>query len=57
MKREYAHLKSLKRAGRAHDPTGVAGTKNGELTVRCPVCPAPGINLPRNWELVPKEKR
>ncbi|KDQ24433.1 hypothetical protein PLEOSDRAFT_1078555 [Pleurotus ostreatus PC15] len=57
MKREYAHLKSLKRAGRGHDTTGVAGTKNGELTVRCPACPSPGINLPKDWQFAPEEKR
>ncbi|KAL4261007.1 hypothetical protein AB1N83_010110 [Pleurotus pulmonarius] len=57
MKREYAHLKSLKRAGRGHDTTGVAGTKNGELTVRCPACPSPGINLPKDWQFAPEEKQ
>ncbi|KAI9056786.1 hypothetical protein FKP32DRAFT_1615644 [Trametes sanguinea] len=40
------------RAGRGHDPTGVMGTKPGELAVRCPACPHPDINLPPNWETV-----
>ncbi|KAJ8699281.1 hypothetical protein PTI98_002412 [Pleurotus ostreatus] len=57
MKREYAHLKSLKRAGRAHDPSGVSGTKRGELTVACPACPDPEVNLPRDWESAPPERR
>ncbi|KAL4264055.1 CxC2-like cysteine cluster KDZ transposase-associated domain-containing protein [Pleurotus pulmonarius] len=57
MKREYAHLKSLKRAGRAHDPSGVSRTKHGELTVACPACPDPEVNLPRDWESAPPDRR
>ncbi|KAG2094383.1 uncharacterized protein F5147DRAFT_747814 [Suillus discolor] len=37
-------------AGRGHDPAGVDATQEGELTVLCPACPHPGINLPPNWE-------
>ncbi|KAI9069581.1 hypothetical protein FKP32DRAFT_1608330 [Trametes sanguinea] len=47
---QFRHLKMLQRGGRAHDPSGVQGTKPGELAVRCPACPHPGINLPPNWE-------
>ncbi len=47
---QWRYLKRLKRAGRAHDPSGVAGTKPGELAVPCPACPHPDINLPPNWE-------
>ncbi|KAF9488269.1 hypothetical protein BDN71DRAFT_1539350 [Pleurotus eryngii] len=54
---EFRHLTSLKRGGRAHDPAGILATKNGELTVRCPTCPRPGINLPENWQSAPQEKR
>ncbi|KAF7354813.1 CxC2 domain-containing protein [Mycena sanguinolenta] len=50
MSREYAHLQMLIRGGRGHDPTGVDGTKPGELAIRCPVCPRPGVNLPEGWE-------
>ncbi|KAI9056575.1 hypothetical protein FKP32DRAFT_1616036 [Trametes sanguinea] len=49
---QFRHLKMLQRGGRAHDPSGVEGTKPGELAVRCPACPHPGINLPPNWESV-----
>ena len=52
MVREWKHLKMLKRAGRGHDPTGVLGTKQGELVVQCPACPSPGINIPDNWDTV-----
>ncbi|KAJ8494859.1 hypothetical protein ONZ45_g13096 [Pleurotus djamor] len=57
MNREYVHLNALKRGGRAHDPTGIPGTKNGELTVICPACPISGVNLPFDWESVPEDRR
>ena len=47
----------LKRAGRGHDPSGVAGTSPGECAVECPACPHPSKNLPDNWNETPKEKR
>ncbi|KAH9855406.1 hypothetical protein C2E23DRAFT_724163 [Lenzites betulinus] len=47
---QWRHLKMLKRAGRAHDTEGINGTGPGELAVRCPACPHPGINLPENWK-------
>jgi len=45
------------RGGRAHDSTGVDGTRAGELAVVCPACPIDGVNLPNNWREVPKEKQ
>lgn len=50
MIRQWRHLKSLERAGRGHDPTGPKGTKPGELSVTCPACPNPDVNLSENWE-------
>ncbi|KAF8155179.1 hypothetical protein K438DRAFT_1987093 [Mycena galopus ATCC 62051] len=50
MVREYSHLLMLKRAGCGHAKTGVIGTKQGELAVKCPSCPDPGVNLPAGWE-------
>ncbi|KAK7050383.1 CxC2 domain-containing protein, partial [Favolaschia claudopus] len=55
MSRQWSFLKRLKRAGRAHDALGVAGTRNGELAVRCWACPHDGINLPLNWRDVAPE--
>lgn len=52
MVREWRHIKMLMRAGRGHDPTGVSGTSQGELCLRCPACPKPGINIPDNWHTV-----
>ncbi|KAJ8584343.1 hypothetical protein M405DRAFT_866304 [Rhizopogon salebrosus TDB-379] len=57
MVREWRHLKMLKRAGRGHDPAGVANTGSGECAVLCPACPQPNKNLPDNWEGAPEEKR
>ncbi|KAF8183260.1 hypothetical protein K438DRAFT_1766936 [Mycena galopus ATCC 62051] len=50
MLREYRHLQMLKRGGRGYDQEGVEATKPGELAVRCPCCPQPGINLGDDWE-------
>ncbi|KAF7799366.1 hypothetical protein EIP86_010598 [Pleurotus ostreatoroseus] len=55
--REWRLLKLLLRAGRAHEANGVATIKPGELCVRCPACPRPGINLPRNWNTVADDLR
>ncbi|KAJ7683630.1 hypothetical protein B0H14DRAFT_2422380 [Mycena olivaceomarginata] len=55
MVREYSHLLMLKRAGRGHAISGVMGTQQGELAMRCPCCPIPGVNLPDGWETAPPE--
>lgn len=55
--KQWRHLKMLKRGGRGHHPSGVLGTQERELAVRCPACPRPGVNLPPNWELAPEDKR
>lgn len=47
---QWRHLKLLKRNGRGNDPSGVAGTKEGDLVVPCLSCPHPGINLAEGWE-------
>ena len=47
----------LKRAGRGHDPTGIAGTQPGELAVDCPACPHPGVNAPIDIDTVPEKDR
>ncbi|KAF8137814.1 hypothetical protein K438DRAFT_1996671 [Mycena galopus ATCC 62051] len=43
----------LKRAGRGHVKSGVMGTPQGDLAVKCPACPQPGENLPDDWEAAP----
>ncbi|KZP31898.1 hypothetical protein FIBSPDRAFT_944525 [Athelia psychrophila] len=57
MIRQWRNLKMLKRAGRGHDPSGVAGTKEGECAVLCPACPQPGKNLPPEWREAPENTR
>ncbi|KAJ7336156.1 hypothetical protein DFH08DRAFT_915978 [Mycena albidolilacea] len=55
--REYRHLIMLKRGGRGHDAGGARATQSGELAVRCPACPRPGVNLPDGWENATKDQR
>ncbi|THU82072.1 hypothetical protein K435DRAFT_692249, partial [Dendrothele bispora CBS 962.96] len=57
MTTQWRHLKLLKRGGRAqeNDPERVLHTKDGELAVRCPSCPYPGLNIPMDLSQVPKE--
>ncbi|KAJ7447609.1 hypothetical protein B0H11DRAFT_1744856 [Mycena galericulata] len=57
MTREWSNLHMLKRAGRGHDPAGVAGTAPGECALLCPACPRPGKNLPTEWRKEPEEKQ
>lgn len=44
-----------KRAGRAHDPSGIDGTLPGGLSIPCRACPHPNINLPQDWAKEPAE--
>ena len=39
----------LKRFGRANDGSGRAGTKEGDLAVRCPACPYVGVNMKQQY--------
>ncbi|KAJ8489239.1 hypothetical protein ONZ45_g13657 [Pleurotus djamor] len=57
MHREYRHLWALIQGGRGHSISGINGTAHGDLTVVCPACPRPGINLPSGWDLVSGAKR
>ncbi|KAK0436511.1 hypothetical protein EV421DRAFT_1892352 [Armillaria borealis] len=47
--REWRHVRTLKRFGHGHESSGIQGTKQGELVLRCPACPQPSINLPPDW--------
>ncbi|KAJ7354135.1 hypothetical protein DFH08DRAFT_912735 [Mycena albidolilacea] len=42
---------------RGHDPGGVKAKKSGELAVRCPACPRPGLKLPDDWEMATNEDK
>ncbi|KAF8993591.1 hypothetical protein BDZ89DRAFT_972725 [Hymenopellis radicata] len=52
--RQWRHLWMCKSAGRGYDPSGIAGTAQGELAVDCPACPHPGRNLPNDWQTLRK---
>ncbi|KAG2356874.1 hypothetical protein BDR07DRAFT_1453293 [Suillus spraguei] len=56
MIRQWRHLVMLKRSGRGHDPSGVAGTSEGQCAVLCPACLQPGKNLSDDWQDAPKAK-
>ncbi|KAJ7234287.1 hypothetical protein C8J57DRAFT_1575463 [Mycena rebaudengoi] len=45
-------LRPMKRAGRCHANSGIRGTAQGELALRCRACPQPGINMEPNWNLI-----
>ncbi|KAF8989802.1 hypothetical protein BDZ89DRAFT_974614 [Hymenopellis radicata] len=55
--RQWRILKLLKRGGRGNDPSGASGTGFGELALRCPACPQPGINLPGDWKSLERQYR
>ncbi|KAF7322358.1 CxC2 domain-containing protein [Mycena chlorophos] len=49
MSRQWAFMSRAKRAGRAHDPAGLAATPLGACAVLCWACPHDGKNLPPDW--------
>ncbi|KAF8164506.1 hypothetical protein K438DRAFT_1775479 [Mycena galopus ATCC 62051] len=44
--REWREVKRMKRFKRGHEESGVRGTGQGELALKCRACPQPGWNLP-----------
>ncbi|KAK1221816.1 hypothetical protein PQX77_015369 [Marasmius sp. AFHP31] len=57
MLREWRHIKTAKRNGRGHDPSGITGTAEGSATVSCRACPHPEKNLPSGWEKAAADDR
>ncbi|KAJ6460709.1 hypothetical protein C8R47DRAFT_1226212 [Mycena vitilis] len=51
--REWRNVKLFLRAGRAHDPSGIDGTQDGELAELCHACPQVGKNMPVDWQNEP----
>lgn len=49
MTRIWRWMKKLKWGGYAGSTKKVKDVKPGELTIFCPACPQPGVNLPDNW--------
>jgi hypothetical protein len=50
MSRIWRWIKKLKWAGYAGGNKSVKKVKPGELTIYCPACPQPGVNIPDNWK-------
>ncbi|KAF8168597.1 hypothetical protein K438DRAFT_1616101, partial [Mycena galopus ATCC 62051] len=48
--RQWREVKRMKRFKRGHDATGMKGTEQGELALKCHACPQPEWNLPEDWE-------
>ncbi|KAI0037791.1 hypothetical protein FA95DRAFT_1585548 [Auriscalpium vulgare] len=46
----FRNIRTVKRAGRGHDPAGIDATAPGELAIICPLCPHPDRNMPEGWE-------
>ncbi|KAF9064828.1 hypothetical protein BDP27DRAFT_1425414 [Rhodocollybia butyracea] len=57
MIREFCCVRTNKRFGFGHHPEGVDAAIAGDLAMKCPACPYPGINLPPDWESTSKDKR
>lgn len=51
--RQYRHILMFKRAGRGHEPGGIAETPAGACAVVCPACPNFDFNLPKDWATRP----
>ncbi|KZV61408.1 hypothetical protein PENSPDRAFT_693448 [Peniophora sp. CONT] len=51
--RQFRHILMFKRAGRGHEPGGIAGTPPGGAAVQCPACPNFDMNVPADWALSP----
>ncbi|KAJ7874250.1 hypothetical protein B0H13DRAFT_1894635, partial [Mycena leptocephala] len=50
--RQYQMTLMMKRAGRGHSLSGVAGTAQGELALRCRACLQDGRNVPDGWDKI-----
>ncbi|KAL0577484.1 hypothetical protein V5O48_004508 [Marasmius crinis-equi] len=54
--RQWRHLKLLMRAGQGQEvlSSNIDNAPERVLTLKCPSCPHPGINLPKGWETLAK---
>lgn len=50
MSRIWRWMKRLKWAGIGNKVRKAKDVKAGELTIFCPACPQPGVNIPENWK-------
>ncbi|PBK85188.1 hypothetical protein ARMGADRAFT_1036489 [Armillaria gallica] len=57
MSRQWVYLKRLRRAGIGHLKDGLESAEEGSVAVQCWACPQEGVNLPPDWEKVPKKEQ
>ncbi|GLB37210.1 hypothetical protein LshimejAT787_0402610 [Lyophyllum shimeji] len=50
LSREWRWLKKIKWAGFGHENRDPMNPAPGELSIFCPTCPQPGVNLPPDWK-------
>ena len=50
MSRIWRWMKRLKWAGFGNKDTKASDVRPGQLTIFCPACPQPGVNIPENWK-------
>ncbi|KAJ6489344.1 hypothetical protein C8R47DRAFT_1071689 [Mycena vitilis] len=50
--RQHRMISMMKRAGRGHTDSGIGGTAQGELALKCRACPQPSINIPDGWDRI-----
>ena len=50
LSRAWRWMKKLKWAGFGHKTADVNDPAAGELSIFCPACPQPGVNLPTDWK-------
>jgi hypothetical protein len=53
LSRAWRWMKKLKWAGYGHKTADATSPAAGELTLFCPACPQPNINLPADWKTDP----
>ncbi|KDQ26060.1 hypothetical protein PLEOSDRAFT_169869 [Pleurotus ostreatus PC15] len=57
MVRQFRTERMFKHGGRGSIEGLMADTGEGQLALKCPACPEPGVNLPEGWQAAISEKR
>ncbi|KAK7021990.1 hypothetical protein VNI00_017092 [Paramarasmius palmivorus] len=53
--RQWRYLRMLQRSGIGNQPSQrIEDIRDGELAIRCPACPRPGVNMPENFTALSK---
>ncbi|KAF4580561.1 hypothetical protein EYR38_003160 [Pleurotus pulmonarius] len=57
MVRQFRAERMFKRAGRGCIEDGIERTETGQLSLACPACPQPGVNIPEGWETADEQDK